>query len=101
MTSSNPFYLIIEQPTVICLGWLETNDYIDVNIFKNPIIRLLPLHLHTSSLQSSLATFPLFRLGVLSRRIVQKPKPPKPNGGWGDIRDHELCFSYVNDKNQA
>ena len=19
---------------------------------------------------------------------------PKPNGGWGDIRDHELCLSF-------
>jgi len=41
------------------------------------------------------------RLSVLSRRVVMKPKPPKPNGGWGDIRDHELCFSYVTDQNQA
>ena len=21
---------------------------------------------------------------------------PKQNGGWGDIRDHELCLSFVN-----
>ena len=21
---------------------------------------------------------------------------PKPNGGWGDIRDHNLCLSFLN-----
>jgi len=23
-------------------------------------------------------------------------KPPKPNGGWGDVRDHHLCLAQVN-----
>lgn len=25
-----------------------------------------------------------------------KLRDPKPNGGWGDIRDHELCLQYFN-----
>ncbi len=24
-------------------------------------------------------------------------KTPKPNGGWGDIRDHNLCESFTQD----
>lgn len=25
-----------------------------------------------------------------------KLRDPKPNGGWGDIRDHSLCLRYFN-----
>uniref|UniRef100_A0A0B7A5M6 Uncharacterized protein n=1 Tax=Arion vulgaris TaxID=1028688 RepID=A0A0B7A5M6_9EUPU len=25
-----------------------------------------------------------------------KLRDPKPNGGWGDIRDHKLCKHYFN-----
>ena len=25
-----------------------------------------------------------------------KLRDPKPNGGWGDIRDHNLCKKYFN-----
>ena len=25
-----------------------------------------------------------------------KHNTQKPNGGWGDVRDHELCLNFVN-----
>ncbi|VDO92324.1 unnamed protein product [Soboliphyme baturini] len=34
---------------------------------------------------------------VLSSRagLRRSPKPPKENGGWGDVRDHKLCMNHV------
>ncbi|XP_013403125.1 alpha-1,6-mannosyl-glycoprotein 2-beta-N-acetylglucosaminyltransferase isoform X2 [Lingula anatina] len=31
----------------------------------------------------------------VSHVINKKSKSPKGNGGWGDIRDHELCLSFL------
>ncbi|XP_077992694.1 alpha-1,6-mannosyl-glycoprotein 2-beta-N-acetylglucosaminyltransferase-like [Glandiceps talaboti] len=33
-----------------------------------------------------------WRLGQKTRTLTAKPS--KPNGGWGDIRDHALCMTY-------
>ncbi|KAL5015872.1 hypothetical protein ScPMuIL_005461 [Solemya velum] len=29
-----------------------------------------------------------------------KLRDPKPNGGWGDLRDRNLCLSFVPDKQE-
>uniref|UniRef100_A0A452TPC5 Alpha-1,6-mannosyl-glycoprotein 2-beta-N-acetylglucosaminyltransferase n=1 Tax=Ursus maritimus TaxID=29073 RepID=A0A452TPC5_URSMA len=31
---------------------------------------------------------------IISEKFVAAISPPRKNGGWGDIRDHELCKSY-------
>ena len=30
----------------------------------------------------------------ISEKFMAAISPPRKNGGWGDIRDHELCKSY-------
>ena len=41
-----------------------------------------------------------FRLQFTLTALRKKIKEKKPNGGWGDKRDHELCmkFTLANDK---
>ncbi|CEF59747.1 Alpha-1,6-mannosyl-glycoprotein 2-beta-N-acetylglucosaminyltransferase [Strongyloides ratti] len=38
----------------------------------------------------------------VNNKIKKSPKPPKPNGGWNDVRDHYLCLhnSYILPKNE-
>ncbi|XP_004738785.1 alpha-1,6-mannosyl-glycoprotein 2-beta-N-acetylglucosaminyltransferase [Mustela nigripes] len=31
---------------------------------------------------------------IISEKFMAAISPPRKNGGWGDIRDHELCKSY-------
>ena len=36
-----------------------------------------------------------FRISVSKSRSRKKPKLKKANGGWGDVRDHQLCANFT------